>query len=120
MTVQLEGKVWGETYPIITSPAIEVHKIYVVKGGYCSKHKHQSKINAFYVLNGTLQILRWKNDQDALVDETVIRTGQTCIVPAGEVHQFVGLETTSALEIYWSELLHHDIVRETVGGIHDQ
>ena len=48
----IEGKVWGSTEPILQSPAVEIHRINVKKDGYCSQHKHQSKINMFYVISG--------------------------------------------------------------------
>ena len=118
ITMQVEGKVWGVTKPVIITPSIEVHKIYIKKDGFCSKHCHQSKINAFYVIDGTLLIKRWKNNYD-LVDETILKDGETSIVPAGEHHQFKALCSTNALEIYWTELDRNDIIRETIGGTND-
>jgi hypothetical protein len=32
-------------------------------------------------------------------------------------HKFEAIEETEALEIYWSELSEHDIVRTDIGGI---
>ena len=110
----VEGKVWGTTRPLIQSSVIEVHIINVHKNGCCSRHSHQSKINAFYVIEGELMIRRWKNYD--MIDKTILRKGDMSIVPAGESHQFVAQEVTEALEIYWAELDSKDIVRETVGG----
>ena len=124
-----EGKVWGETRPLLKTPAIEIHKIKVNKGGYCSKHVHQSKINAFYILEGILKISRWKNyvhevskivrpgyDTSPMVDVTILLENDICVVPPGEAHMFMGVVDTTALEIYWTELDHNDIVRDTIGG----
>jgi len=111
----VEGKVWGTTMPLIQRPMLEVHSIFVNVGGYCSKHRHQSKINAFYVEEGELEIHRWK-DYD-LVDVTVLYNEDVAIVPAGEYHMFKSRRDTKALEIYWSELSLNDIEREVVGGI---
>ena len=124
-----EGKVWGTTQTLINSPVVEVHRIIINKDGYCSQHTHQSKINAFYVLSGVLQISRWKNyvhevgkiiqagfDQHQMVDITKVYRHQMCVVPAGEPHMFTALEDTVALEIYWAELNHNDIQRTNVGG----
>ena len=105
-----EGKVWGQTMPIIMNPSVEVHHINVGLGGYCSKHAHQSKFNAFYVLFGELEIKRWK-------DSTWLNKGDWSIVPPGEYHQFMAHQETEALELYWTELNHNDIIRENVGGI---
>lgn len=110
-----EGKVWGQTIPLLQSPAVEIHRITVELGGYCSKHAHQSKINAFYVISGELEIKRWKEYK--LIDSTWLEAGDLSIVPAGEYHQFMAHQQTEALEIYWTELSHNDIMRENVGGI---
>tara|TARA_R100000988_G_C3856999_1_gene97524 strand:+ start:64 stop:465 length:402 start_codon:yes stop_codon:yes gene_type:complete len=128
----IEGKVWGNTEPIHQAPAVEVHRIKVDPDGYCSQHKHQSKINMFYVISGGLEIQRWKDY--GLCDSTYLYAGDTSIVPAGEMHKFIAQppldkkcttcngtgkapEQTEALEIYWAELNHHDIIRENVGGV---
>ena len=126
----VEGKVWGSTKPLLQTPAIEIHRIKVKEGGYCSKHTHQSKINAFYVLSGVLQVSRWKTylhevrkiiqagfDQHQMVDKTKLYHDEICIVPAGEPHMFMALEDTIALEIYWAELNHNDIHRDLIGGM---
>ena len=109
-----EGKVWGSTEPLLQSPAVEIHRIKVELGGYCSEHKHQSKINAFYVVSGELEIQRWKDY--GLCDSTHLFAGDMSVVPAGEVHKFIAHQQTEALEIYWTELRHSDIIRENVGG----
>jgi quercetin dioxygenase-like cupin family protein len=128
----VEGKVWGSTKPLLQTPAIEIHRIKVKEGGYCSKHTHQSKINAFYVLSGVLRVSIWKNyihevrkiinpgyDEHQMVDITKVHRDQMCVVPAGEPHMFTALEDTRALEIYWAELNHNDIHRDLIGGINE-
>ena len=110
-----EGKVWGQTIPLLQSTGVEIHRINIELGGYCSKHAHQSKFNAFYVISGELEIKRWKEYK--LIDSTWLNGGDLSIVPAGEYHQFMAHQETEALEIYWTELSHNDIIRENVGGI---
>jgi|TARA_R110002020_G_scaffold59967_3_gene162998 mannose-6-phosphate isomerase-like protein (cupin superfamily) len=112
----IEGKVWGTTEPLIVNSSLEIHRIKIVKGGYCSLHKHQSKCNAFYVISGKLIIERHKKDYK-LVDKTTLKGGEFTIVPAGEPHKFESIEKTEALEIYWCELNHNDIIRQDVGGL---
>ena len=114
----IEGKVWGTTEPLLQSPAIEIHRIRVNLGAYCSQHKHQSKINAFYVIKGELEIQRWKDY--GLCDSTHLFAGNMSIVPAGEMHKFIAHQETEALEIYWAELNHNDIQRTNVGGVHKE
>ena len=112
----VEGKVWRVTIPLIQCPQIELHSIFINTGGYCSKHCHQSKINAFYVEDGELEIHRWKDDYD-LVDITVLYPEDVAIVPAGEFHMFKARRDTKALEIYWSALSLNDITRDVIGGV---
>ena len=111
----IEGNIWCRTEPLLQSAAIEIHRIKVDLGGYCSQHKHQSKINAFYVITGELEIKRWKDY--GLCDSTHLFSGDMSIVPAGEMHMFMAHQETEALEIYWTELNHNDIQRENVGGV---
>lgn len=108
------GKVWGITQMIEANATLELHRIEANKGGTCSKHLHQYKWNGFFVESGKLLIRVWKNSYD-LIDETIIGKGEYTKVPPGEYHQFEALEDTIAFEIYWSELLHNDIKRETTG-----
>ena len=108
----IQGKVWGKTQPIFLKNNVEIHRIEAKKGGYCSKHKHEYKYNAFLVEEGKLKITTWKNDYD-LVDETIVEN-TTC--KPQEYHKFEVLEDTVAFEIYWVELSEKDIVRENCGG----
>lgn len=109
------GKVWGLTAEIFSNHNFEVHRIEVNKDGFCSKHKHIHKFNAFYMEKGTLEITIYKNDYD-LIDKTIINTGQITIAKPGEFHEFKALTDCICYEIYWVELNHTDIERETVGG----
>jgi len=108
------GKVWGETKLLHANGVLEFHRIETVKGGVCSKHKHQFKWNGFFVESGKLLIRVWKDDYD-LIDETILEPGDFTQVKPGEFHQFEALEDTVAFELYWAEFNHNDIVRETVG-----
>ena len=82
-------KKYGKTANIFSNPNFEVHRIEVNKGGYCSKHKHKYKFNAFYVESGELEIIIYKNDYD-LVDTTVLKAGDMTIAKPGEYHSFKG------------------------------
>ena len=64
--------------------------------------------------SGRLLIRVWKRDYD-LVDETTLAPGDYTRVAPGEYHQFEALEPTVAFEIYWAELDHTDIQRDTQG-----
>jgi len=110
----IAGKVWGQTECIEANSSCEFHRIDIKKGGTCSKHKHKHKYNGFYVVTGKLLVRVWKNSYD-LVDETIVGPGDYCVVAPGEYHQFESLEDTLAFELYWAQLFHDDIERESVG-----
>lgn len=112
----ISGKIWGQTQSIESNNSLELHRIEVLAGGVCSKHRHQHKFNGFFVESGRLLIRVWKNDYD-LVDVTVLTAGQYTRVAPGEFHQFEAQEDTVAFEIYWCEFPHDDIQRETVGRL---
>lgn len=110
-----QGKIWGNTAELFNKNNVEIHRIETNKGGFCSKHKHEHKYNAFFVERGKLLVTVWKNDYN-LIDQTIIGDQQMTIVKPGEFHKFESLEDTIAYEIYWVELSSSDIVRENCGG----
>jgi mannose-6-phosphate isomerase-like protein (cupin superfamily) len=110
------GKVWGSTELILSTPTFEIHRIETHAGGYCSKHKHVHRYNAFYVESGTMEIHVWKNDYD-LVDITTLHEGEITTVPPGEYHMFKSISDCVVFEIYHlTNFDINDIVRESVGG----
>lgn len=114
--MDVSGKVWGSTSKIFDKNNVEVHRIVGAMNHHCSKHKHDHKFNMFFVEKGEICISIWKNDYN-LVDETIIKEGQSCVVPPGEYHRFRTVKDCIAYEIYWVELDSKDIVRESVGGL---
>lgn len=110
-----QGKVWGSTQELFFKNNVEIHRIETKKGGFCSKHKHRHKYNAFFVESGSIKVKVWKNDYD-LVDEITLSKGDMTTVKPGEFHLFESVEDSVVYEIYWVELLKDDIDRETVGG----
>lgn len=114
------GKVWGETRPLLVTPLIEIHRINIKPNSFCSNHIHQYKWNAFYCIEGRVSIFVDKRPKYNLVDETILNEDDITTVPPGEKHYFkTGDEHAVVLEIYYLQPLSEDIVRETVGGISD-
>lgn len=112
------GKSWGETIALLSVPGVEVHRIEIEAGGYCSRHCHRTKFNAFIVESGRLEVKVWK--EGGLIDKTELFAQDVMVVPPGEDHQFFNpdlLSTTSVYEVYWSQMCPHDIVRKSQGGI---
>ena len=110
------SKVWGTTSPILFKNNVEIHRIKIEEGGYCSKHLHKYKYNMFFVESGKLLIETWKSDS-GLIDSTILITGDQTIVKPNEIHRFSALAPTIAYEIYWIELDPNDIQREDHGGL---
>ena len=100
------GKIWGQTELIEANCSCEFHRIDFVKGGTCSKHKHEYKWNGFYVMSGEMKIRVWQKDYD-LVDETILKAGDFTAVKPGLYHSFEGLESGVAFELYWQRGHHN-------------
>ena len=112
----IQGKIWGATESLLVTPMIELHRIHVEPGMKCSEHKHEFKWNAFYCVQGSIQIHVRKNDYD-LTDVTELKAGEFTTVAPNEFHWFeTTTESTEVLEIYYVEPISSDIVRRTVGG----
>ena len=112
------GKVWGNTSMIFHENNVEMSRIEVKKGGYCSKHKHQHKFNLFFIEKGILKITVYRQDAgQTMEDITILKDRDSTYVEPSLFHCFEALEDTVAYEIYWTELDVNDIERETVGGI---
>lgn len=111
------GKVWGWTRKIFESPYVQVNMIMVNPSRFCSEHKHEHKYNAFFILDGILDIKVWKNDYE-LVDLTVANQYDMITVSPGEFHKFENNseKIVEALEIYWVENIATDIIRRVCGG----
>lgn len=109
-----EAKIWGDTTLIWCNESTIVHRINIIKGGYCSKHYHSHRSNLFHVESGKLQIDVWK--ENGVVDTTILCLGESTEVPPNVFHRFTALEETKALEVYWVKIDKEDIVREDQGG----
>ena len=111
----IAGKIWGQTELILANSSCDFHRIDFIKGGVCSKHKHEWKWNGFYVMSGEMKIRVWQKDYD-LVDETILKAGDYTAVKPGLYHSFEGLEDGVAFEVYWAEFRQNDIQRERDGN----
>ncbi|MFW6122199.1 MAG: cupin domain-containing protein [Petrotogales bacterium] len=111
-----QGKIWGMTSTLFNKNNVEIHRIEVNAGGYCSEHRHLHKYNAFYIESGKMKIYIWKSDYN-LCDETIVEAGDMTIVSPNQYHKFEALENTIAYEIYWVELNLKDIDRKNIGGM---
>lgn len=120
----VQGKVWGSTQLLFAFNSVEIHRIKIRKGGYCSHHQHRHKWNRFVVQSGNLDVhieQEWTRPGDTgpVVDVTHLLPGGVTDVPPGVTHWFHAVEDDcEALEIYWVTLDALDIDRQgTVGGL---
>ena len=113
-------KTWGMNHEIHRDADLHVARIHVQRGGYCSRHYHKAKDNAFLVVQGRLMIIRYQPDgqvRTTLTPEMGIRS-----IPAEVEHRFLALDDeTIAYELYYRQsgvpLNLDDIVRRDQGGI---
>lgn len=115
-----QGKVWGWTQPLLKSPFIEIHEIWIMPNARCSRHLHRHRYNAFVVIDGTLSIHVKKSY--GLVDVTTLypSVGSCCTTVApGEEHWFESdADCVHALEIYYPHAVStEDIERFDVGTL---
>lgn len=110
-------KIWGWTITTALTDKIHVALAYLKKGGYSSKHYHETLANRFVVISGKLRIYIWRDKIEESID---LREGDILDIEAGVIHKMEALEETYINEIYWSSediLNAEDIVREDSGGI---
>ncbi len=119
MAGEVSMKVWGKTWSLFSKNNVEIHRIEVRPGGFCSKHRHTSKHNMFIVEAGRLLVDIWREGMDE-PDSGELRAGDQLVVPPGVYHRFKALTDVEAYEVYWVELDAGDIDRENHGGMdHD-
>jgi mannose-6-phosphate isomerase-like protein (cupin superfamily) len=112
----IQGKIWGDTELIMANGVLEFHRLNYKAGFKCSEHLHKHKFNGFYVESGQMLVRVWNDDKAKfLVDETLLSAGDFTTVKPGLVHQFQGIKSGVAFELYWAEFDHDDIDRRTVG-----
>lgn len=112
----IKKKVWGLTEKLFENNNVEIHRIEIKVGGYCSRHFHEYKFNMFYVESGELDIEVQENDS-SIVNTTTLYKGQSTTVEPQKLHIFKAKQDTIAYEIYWVQLMGEDIKRESFGGL---
>jgi mannose-6-phosphate isomerase-like protein (cupin superfamily) len=114
-----QGKVWGTTHLLCGSAHYSVHLLRIEAGGFCSEHRHERKVNHFFILSGRLMIFEWPApplDQDQ-PDVSFLESGDSKTIALGVWHSFRAVDTTIALEIYEAAPVEEDIIRRSEGGL---
>ena len=118
LSVRQEEKLWGRNHIIHLDNSFQICHIFINKGGYCSNHFHSHKWNQFYIISGKLVVNTYERD-GSIKNMTVLGPTECIKIPPNMNHRFEALEDTQAMEIYWSELSEHDIVRTDIGGMRE-
>lgn len=110
-----KGKVWGTTESLLSLAHLEIHRIHIEPGGYCSWHRHDHKWNAFIVTNGCLTV----ETEDGVAAGLEMNRDDITTVAPGVKHRFINktLGGVDAFEVYYPRELSEDIIRETIGGV---
>jgi len=111
----MQGKIWGTTEEIFRNESVSIHELRIIAGGFCSEHRHESKINHFIVIDGILEIIVWT--AEGIGDKTTLYSGQRMMIPPGVWHKFRAVSQTHAFEIYEVRMNEADILRRSIGGI---
>lgn len=103
-------KTWGEKWNIFQNDLCEASILYLKPGQRCSWHRHQTKFNQFFVIEGELFI---KTDWGT----TKIDKGQIFTTRPGEYHEFqTHNKACIAQEIMYVKYDPADIERKKLGG----
>lgn len=113
IALEVVPKLWGTTRCLHCGPVIEIWHASIKRGGYSSKHSHQLKLNAFYVVSGKLVVRMF--GEDGKVVNVYIEAGQHFSVLPTFLHQFEALQDTELIETYHARMP-EDIFRVTEGG----
>lgn len=116
-TYPIQHKYWGWTQHIYLDKHTEIARAHIVTGGFCSKHLHENKTNRFHIINGILEIIVYRNNNE---EKVVLYPGMTLDIPSKIIHRMVCIENCDFIEIYWPDndkiLDSLDIVRYDNGG----
>jgi quercetin dioxygenase-like cupin family protein len=103
-------KTWGEKIIIFQNDQCEMSVLELLPRQRCSWHRHNSKYNKFYVLEGELFI---KTDWGI----ATLRPGQVFTTRPLEWHEFqTAKESCKVIEVMYTKYDPEDIERETLGG----
>jgi quercetin dioxygenase-like cupin family protein len=101
-------KHWGKTLLVFDNETIHIYLAWINQGGFCSKHYHKNKHNLFFLQSGSIIVKTWNTDT---INEHKLIAGDKILVKNNIWHQFLAVEESILLEIYYSTIDHEDIIR---------
>ena len=107
-------KTWGEKHNIYQSDSCEVSILELLPKQRCSWHRHQTKYNLFFVIEGELFIKTdWGISQ--------LTPGMIFTTKPMEWHEFqTSKSSCKVIEVMYTQYDAEDIERETLGGSIEQ
>ena len=105
-------KVWGERRRLLLSNETEIDLLYLIKGGFSSRHNHEFKINKFIVVEGKVRI-------DTEFGQKTLHKNESFEVRPPLMHRFIALEDSIVIECAYVEsdfIRPDDIKRKKQGG----
>lgn len=104
-------KTWGDKWNIFCDSTCEVSFLDLRPMQRCSWHRHRTKFNLFFVIQGTIYIL-------TECGEAQINAGQTFTTRPGEWHEFRTKDLPSRIieVMYVAAYDAEDIERKSLGG----
>jgi len=127
----IEKKHWGAAIRICDSAFGQMSLAIIDKGGFCSRHFHNQKVNVFSVISGTLQIKTWNDSETEDIvtrkadNSFAIEAGMSWQIPVNQIHMMeANVTDVLVMESYFSTAPGHrvflnDIHRLTIGGKYD-
>ncbi len=107
-------KTWGEKKNIFQNDLCEISVLDLVPNQRCSWHRHQTKFNTFYVIEGELFIkTEWGVAQ--------LQVGQDFTTRPMEWHEFqTANNPCKVIEVMYTQYDAEDIERKSLGGSIEQ
>lgn len=105
-------KVWGERRRLLLTETTEIDLVYLKEDSFCSTHKHNYKINKFYLVSGKVAI-------ETEFGTMVLKADESWEVRPPCVHRFKALMPSVMIELAYvegGEIDPLDIVRYKQGG----
>lgn len=125
---KVEKKLWGAAVAVGRTTYGQMSIAVIDKGGFCSRHYHNQKVNTFIVDEGTLLVHIWRDPMDCDTrdpDEThEVKAGSAFTVPINVIHEMEGKTDVVCMEAYHTCQSGHkvcpkDIHRFTKGGMRE-
>ncbi len=112
-----EKTLWGTKQNLYYATNVCIDRLFIVKGGYCSRHKHSVKCNRFWVESGVLKLIveYGKEIKEHLLGPTSPEQGLD--IPPRRIHRFEALSECIVIEVSSAACIDNDIYRYDTGGV---